>query len=61
MTKTGRSWFSVAAAKLRPDQVQILESTARRISDQHHAPRIGGNHVLEALLETNLYSRAWPV
>ena len=60
MTKTARSWFAAAAAKLRPDQVQVLESAMRRISDRHAAPRIGGNHVLEALLETGLYARAWP-
>lgn len=61
MNKTGCSWFSASAAKLRPDQVQHLETVARRISDQRRAPRIGGNHVLQALLDTGLYARAWPV
>lgn len=59
-TKTAQSWFAAAAAKLRPDQVQVLESVARRISNQHGSPKVGGNHVLEALLDTGLYTRAWP-
>jgi hypothetical protein len=60
MTRTARSWYSTAAAGLRVDQAQMLDSRARSISDQHGAPRVGGNHVLEALLETGLYQRVWP-
>ncbi|HEX6681082.1 MAG TPA: hypothetical protein VF063_10585 [Gaiellaceae bacterium] len=60
MTKTARSWYSAAAAGLRPDQAAELLAVASAVSDARRAPRIGGNHVLKALISTDLYQRSWP-
>ena len=60
MTKTATSWFDTAAAGLRADQIQALDASARRISDRRRATKVGGNHVLKALLDTGLYQRSWP-
>lgn len=60
MTKTARSWYSVAAAGLRPDQAADLLAAASAVSDARRATRIGGNHILKALVSTGLYQRLWP-
>jgi hypothetical protein len=60
MTLTGHWWYLMAIAGLRPDQVAELNEAVLNVCGRHNAPLIGGNHVLEALLETELYQRIWP-
>lgn len=60
MTKTGTSWYQTATQGLRRDQIADLLTAATAVSDRRRAPRIGGNHVLEALVATGLYQRVWP-
>ena len=60
MTLTAKYWYLAATNGLRGDQIDRLNAVLMRISDEHGSPTIGGNHVLEALLETTLYQRVWP-
>jgi len=60
MTLTGQSWYIVAIGGLRPEQVTRLNGAILDRCANHASPQIGGNHVLEALLETGLYQRTWP-
>ena len=60
LTKTGEAWFTTAASGLRADQIAVLDSVMRQNSDRRRSPKVGGNHVLKALLDTGLYQRTWP-
>jgi len=60
LTTTATWWYLMAISGLRPDQVQILDAAIEKRSAANKATVIGGNHVLEALLETGLYQRIWP-
>jgi hypothetical protein len=60
LTLTANYWYLMAVSGLRGDQVQALDAEIVNCSKRHNAPVIGGNHVLEALLATDLYQRVWP-
>jgi hypothetical protein len=40
--------------------VQLLDGAIEKCRVTNGAASIGGNHVLQALLDTELYTRVWP-
>jgi hypothetical protein len=57
-TLTGWFWYLQAIQGLRPDQVADLDVAILQLCPDH--ARVGGNHVLQALLDTGFYQRTWP-
>jgi hypothetical protein len=60
MTTTASWWYLTAVNGLRADQVQSLDDAIEKCRVANGAAFIGGNHVLQALLDTDLYTRVWP-